>query len=105
MNTSVEVQAIPEKKRSVKKALLMFCAVVVSMFGTVFSASASTVPGANYLNATDAGMTNLGTLFTEITGWVTSIVSTITSSPVLMLGLGIFVAGAVIGLAYRLIRG
>lgn len=105
MNTCVEVQEIPEKKRSVKKALLMFCAVVVSMFGTVFSASASTVPGVNYLNATDSGMTNLGTLFSEITGWVTSIVSTITSSPVLMLGLGIFVVGAVIGLAYRLIRG
>lgn len=53
----------------------------------------------------DAGMTNLGTLFTSITGWMTSIVTTITSSPVLMIGLGIFVTGAVIGLAYRLIRG
>lgn len=53
----------------------------------------------------DTGMTNLGTLFTTITGWITSIVSTITSSPVLMLTLGIFVVGAVIGLAYRLIRG
>lgn len=106
MNTCVEVQEIPEKKRSFKKALLMFCAVVVSMFGTVFSASASTVGGpVNYLNAADQGMTNLGTLFSEITGWVTSIVSTITSSPVLMLGLGIFIVGAVIGLAYRLIRG
>ena len=55
--------------------------------------------------AADAGMTNLGTLFTTITGWIASIVSTITSSPVLMLTLGIFVVGAVIGLAYRLIRG
>lgn len=53
----------------------------------------------------DAGITNLGTLFTTITGWMSSIVSTITSSPVLMLALGIFVVGAVIGLAYRLIRG
>ena len=58
----------------------------------------------NTLNA-DTGLTNLGTLFTSITGWVASLVSTITSSPILMLTLGIFVVGAVIGLAYRLIRG
>lgn len=57
------------------------------------------------LQATDAGLTNLGTLFTQITGWVTSLVSTITSSPILMLTLGVFIVGAVIGLAYRLIRG
>lgn len=53
----------------------------------------------------DAGLTNLGTLFTTITGWVSSLVSTITSSPILMLTLGVFIVGAVIGLAYRLIRG
>lgn len=41
----------------------------------------------------DTGMTNLGSLFTTITGWITSIVSTITSSPILMLTLGIFVVG------------
>lgn len=57
------------------------------------------------LQATDAGLTNLGTLFTQITGWVASLVSTITSSPILMLTLGVFIVGAVIGLAYRLIRG
>lgn len=55
--------------------------------------------------SSDSAMTNLGTLFTTITGWISSIVSTITSSPILMLTLGIFVVGAVIGLAYRLIRG
>lgn len=55
--------------------------------------------------SSDSAMTNLGTLFTTITGWIASIVSTITSSPILMLTLGIFVVGAVIGLAYRLIRG
>lgn len=107
MNTNeVAVQEIPEKKRSVKKVILMFCAVVMSVFGSVFSASAATpevmvMP----LNAADQGMTNLTTLFTTITGWLTDIVSTITSSPLLLLGLGIFVVGAVIGLAYRLIRG
>lgn len=65
------------------------------------------MPVFNVLTAgTDVGgMDNLGTLFTRLTGWMQSIVSTITSSPLLMLGLGIFVVGAVIGLAYRLIRG
>lgn len=47
----------------------------------------------------------IGQVFTAVTGWMTTIVTTITSSPLLMLGLGIFVTGAVIGLAYRLIRG
>lgn len=51
------------------------------------------------------GITNLTTLFGTFTGWMTEIVNTITSSPILMLSLGIFVVGAVIGLAYRLIRG
>ena len=50
-------------------------------------------------------MENLATVFTQITTWVASIVETITASPVLMIGLGIFVVGAVIGLGYRLIRG
>ena len=50
-------------------------------------------------------MENLGTVFTQITSWVASIVSTITASPILLTGLGIFVVGAVIGLAYRLIHG
>lgn len=54
---------------------------------------------------TDTGITVLGTLFDSITGWIVSIVTTITSSPVLMLTLGIFLVGAIIGLAYRLIRG
>lgn len=53
----------------------------------------------------DAAMNNLQTVFTTVTGFMQSIVSTITSAPLLMLGLGIFVIGAVIGLAYRLIRG
>ena len=50
-------------------------------------------------------LSNLGTVFTQITSWVQSIVTTITASPVLMIGLGIFVVGGVIGLGYRLIRG
>lgn len=53
----------------------------------------------------DSSLANLGTVFTQITSWVKDIVSTITASPILMIGLGIFVVGGVIGLGYRLIRG
>lgn len=53
----------------------------------------------------DTSLANLGTVFTQVTTWVKDIVTTVTASPVLMVGLGIFVTGAVIGLAYRLIRG
>lgn len=106
MNTAeVVVQEVPEKKRSFKKVILMFGAVITSIFASVFSASAATPGVVMPLQASDQGIENLGTLFTTITGWLTSIVSTITSSPLLLLGLGIFVVGAVIGLAYRLIRG
>lgn len=56
-------------------------------------------------NATGGDLTNLGTVFTQVTSWLGSIVDTITGAPILLVGLGIFVVGAVIGLAYRLIRG
>ena len=45
------------------------------------------------LQATDAGLTNLGSLFTQFTTWMTNMVQTITSSPILMLGLGVFAVG------------
>lgn len=104
MNNDVVVQEVPEKKRSFKKVVLMFCAVVSAMFGTMFSASAAT-PDMIPLAAAEGDLANLGVVFTQITSWVTTIVSTITSSPVLLIGLGIFVVGAIIGLGYRLIRG
>ena len=56
------------------------------------------------LNAA-GGLDNLGTVFTQVSGWIGEIVTTITGAPILLVGLGIFVTGAVIGLAYRLIRG
>lgn len=56
------------------------------------------------LNTTNE-LSNLGTLWTQITSWIGEVVSTITSHPLLMVGLGIFVVGATIGLAQRLIRG
>lgn len=54
---------------------------------------------------TPTALDNLGTAFSQIMTWIGSAFSTITSQPLLLLGLGIFVAGAVIGLVYRLIKG
>ena len=54
---------------------------------------------------TDGDLTNLGTVFTQVTSWMGSIVDVITGHPIYLIGLGIFVTGAVIGLGYRLIRG
>ena len=50
-------------------------------------------------------MASLGTLFTEFTGWMTEIVSTMTASgnEIMLLPIGIFVVGGAIGLAARLI--
>lgn len=49
------------------------------------------------------GLTALGTIFTQIMTWVGDLVSTIADEPLLLLPVGIFVVGAVIGLAGRLI--
>lgn len=49
------------------------------------------------------GLESLGTIFTQIMTWVGSLVTTISSQPLLLLPVGIFVVGAVIGLAGRLI--
>lgn len=48
-------------------------------------------------------MTNLGTLFTQFTTWMGSLVTTIASNELLLLPVGIFCVGATIGLAQRLI--
>lgn len=50
-------------------------------------------------------LTGLGTLFTEFTGWMGDIVSTMTTSgnEIMLLPIGVFVVGAAIGLAGRLI--
>lgn len=57
------------------------------------------------LDVTSTPMENLTSVLTAIWGWITTALTTVTSSPILLLGLGIFVAGAVIGLVYRLIHG
>lgn len=57
------------------------------------------------LEVTATPMENLTSVLTAIWGWITTALTTVTSSPILLIGLGIFVAGAVIGLVYRLIHG
>lgn len=96
ISESIDAEEVKSKKFSLKKVATFFFSLALMITGTSSFASAA---------STDSGMENLGTLFTQITGWITSIVSTITASPILLLGLGIFVVGAIIGLAYRLIRG
>lgn len=54
---------------------------------------------------TSSAMQNLGSTVSTIWTWITGGLATITGNPILLIGLGIFVAGAVIGLVYRLIRG
>lgn len=49
------------------------------------------------------GLTSLGSIFTQIMTWVGNLVTTIAGEPLLLLPVGIFVVGAVIGLASRLI--
>ena len=55
--------------------------------------------------STSTPMQNLGATVSQIWTWITNGLSTITGNPILLIGLGIFVAGAVIGLVYRLIHG
>lgn len=49
------------------------------------------------------GLEALSTIFTTVMGWVADLVTTIADEPLLLLPVGIFVVGAVIGLAGRLI--
>lgn len=92
----VEANQPVEKKKSLKKIMMMFVSAFSLVFGFAFSASAAEVGD---------GITNIGTLVTSITGWMGTILSTIVSNPLLLMMLGITVVGAVIGLVWRLIRG
>lgn len=53
--------------------------------------------------AETTGLEALGTIFTQFMTWIGSLVTTIVSTPLLLLPVGIFCVGAVIGLANRLI--
>lgn len=48
-------------------------------------------------------MGSLGTVVSQMFSWVGDVVTTIVSTPLLLLPVGIFAAGAAIGLAQRLI--
>ena len=48
-------------------------------------------------------MESLATVFSQLMTWIGSLVTTISAQPLLLLPVGIFVFGAVIGLASRLI--
>lgn len=50
-------------------------------------------------------MASLGVLFTSFTGWMSNIVTTMTAegNEIMLLPVGIFIVGAAIGLASRLI--
>lgn len=56
-----------------------------------------------YLMAETTGLEALGTVFTQFTTWMGNLVTTISSTPLLLLPVGIMCVGAVIGLAGRLI--
>lgn len=51
----------------------------------------------------NTGLTTLTEIFGQLMTWVGNLVNTIASQPLLLLPVGIFVVGAVIGLAGRLI--
>ena len=56
------------------------------------------------MDATNS-LTSLGTIFTQLMSWVSSLLTTITATgnEILLIPVGIFVVGAVIGLCSRLI--
>lgn len=87
-------------------ALMVIGAVLVGVSLPQLTASAASVGAPVLLTATPAeGMTNLGTTFSQILSWVTDMLGVIFSNPVLMIGLAIFIVGAVIALVYRMVRG
>ena len=53
-----------------------------------------------------SSLTSLGTIFTQLMSWVTSLLTTITASgnEILLLRVGVFAVGAIIGLCKRLIN-
>lgn len=87
-------------------ALMVIGAVLIGVSIPSFSASAASVGAPVLLSAQpDAGMTTLGTTFTQLLEWVTEMLGVVFSNPVLVIGLAIFVVGAVIALVYRMVRG
>jgi hypothetical protein len=47
---------------------------------------------------------DLGSIFTSVMGWVGDVTTEIVTNPVLLLSMGFFVVGGVVGIFGRLIR-
>lgn len=56
------------------------------------------------LTPMEALLASLATIVTKVLGWVSSVASTIVSTPILLLGVGFFVLGGAIGIFGRLLR-
>lgn len=89
----------------VATTLMIVGAVLCGISVPMMASAASTVPIPLTADV-NAGLTTLGTTFSQILDWLIEIMQdVIFSNPVLLIGLGIFVAGAIIALIYRMIRG
>lgn len=55
------------------------------------------------MDEVSTSLTTLGSVYTQLMSWIGTVVTTIASEPLLLLPVGIFVTGAVIGLAKRFI--
>lgn len=50
-------------------------------------------------------LTTLGTVVTQVISWFTSTLNTISTTPILLVGMGFYVVGGGIGLARRALKG
>lgn len=50
-------------------------------------------------------LTTLTEVFNQFLSWITSMLGTISGEPLLLLGVAVFVAGAIIYLAYKALHG
>lgn len=55
------------------------------------------------METVSTSLTTVGQVYTQLMTWIGTVVSTIASEPLLLLPVGIFITGAVIGLAKRFI--
>ena len=80
-----------------RQIIIMSCMALMMCLSFALSVSASGGEGANN------GLTNVGTVADFLWTQIGSVVTTIVSTPLLLIPIGIFVAGAAIGLAKRFI--
>lgn len=53
----------------------------------------------------ETGLNALSTAFTAIMGWISSFITTIVSTPLLLVGLALMVASAIVTIAYKAVKG